>query len=137
MFSDSCEGIIDEVNTILLNNSMSKRVNFEIWIMNILFWNSLILCFIVFGYFEYIACIQFCNFFCKQLSRSSRPKFCDIVRQKELHHRDEEDKSESSEYSYYRQQGHLLTRWRKHSNARCVVVFHLIHYKLKVLNFTI
>ncbi|XP_078335972.1 uncharacterized protein LOC111136340 isoform X27 [Crassostrea virginica] len=51
------------------------------------------------------------------LSRSSRPKFCDIVRQKELHHRDEEDKSESSEYSYYRQQGHLLTRWRKHSNA--------------------
>ncbi|XP_078335974.1 uncharacterized protein LOC111136340 isoform X29 [Crassostrea virginica] len=52
------------------------------------------------------------------LSRSSRPKFCDIVRQKELHHRDEEDKSESSEYSYYRQQGHLLTRWRKHSNAR-------------------
>ncbi|XP_056021396.1 uncharacterized protein LOC125675297 isoform X38 [Ostrea edulis] len=52
------------------------------------------------------------------LSRSTRPKFCDIVRQKELHHRDEEDKSESSEYNYYRQQGHLLTRWRKHSNAR-------------------
>ncbi|XP_062613724.1 uncharacterized protein LOC134275457 isoform X5 [Saccostrea cucullata] len=52
------------------------------------------------------------------LSRGVRPKFCDIVRQKELHHRDEEDKSESSEYSYYRQQGHLLTRWRKHSNAR-------------------
>ncbi|XP_056021336.1 uncharacterized protein LOC125675297 isoform X22 [Ostrea edulis] len=51
------------------------------------------------------------------LSRSTRPKFCDIVRQKELHHRDEEDKSESSEYNYYRQQGHLLTRWRKHSNA--------------------
>ncbi|XP_061188746.1 uncharacterized protein LOC133196917 [Saccostrea echinata] len=51
------------------------------------------------------------------LSRGIRPKFCDIVRQKELHHRDEEDKSESSEYSYYRQQGHLLTRWRKHSNA--------------------
>ncbi|XP_062613721.1 protein piccolo-like isoform X2 [Saccostrea cucullata] len=51
------------------------------------------------------------------LSRGVRPKFCDIVRQKELHHRDEEDKSESSEYSYYRQQGHLLTRWRKHSNA--------------------
>lgn len=68
---------------------------------------------------------KFVNF-CKQLSRSSRPKFCDIVRQKELHHRDEEDKSESSEYSYYRQQGHLLTRWRKHSNARCVVVLHLI-----------
>ena len=29
MFSDSCEGIIDEVNTILLNNSMSKSVIFE------------------------------------------------------------------------------------------------------------
>ncbi|XP_052714149.1 uncharacterized protein LOC128187705 isoform X33 [Crassostrea angulata] len=52
------------------------------------------------------------------LSRGNRPKFCDIVRQKELHYRDEEDRSESSEYNYYRQQGHLLTRWRKHSNAR-------------------
>nr|XP_019924024.2 uncharacterized protein LOC105331026 isoform X43 [Crassostrea gigas] len=51
------------------------------------------------------------------LSRGNRPKFCDIVRQKELHYRDEEDRSESSEYNYYRQQGHLLTRWRKHSNA--------------------
>lgn len=53
-----------------------------------------------------------------QLSRGNRPKFCDIVRQKELHYRDEEDRSETSEYNYYRQQGHLLTRWRKHSNAR-------------------
>lgn len=70
-----------------------------------------------------ISCIE--TFFDKlysivrpQLSRGNRPKFCDIVRQKELHYRDEEDRSESSEYNYYRQQGHLLTRWRKHSNAR-------------------
>lgn len=61
---------------------------------------------------------KLCSIVRPQLSRGNRPKFCDIVRQKELHYRDEEDRSESSEYNYYRQQGHLLTRWRKHSNAR-------------------
>ncbi|KAK3084885.1 hypothetical protein FSP39_020788 [Pinctada imbricata] len=54
--------------------------------------------------------------------RGRRPRFCNIVRQKELHERDkgESPTFRDADYDYYRQHanGPLISRWRKHSQAR-------------------
>ena len=57
-----------------------------------------------------------------QIFRSNRPRFCNIVRQKEIHERERPDDTGfgDADYDYYRQHanGPLIARWRKHSQAR-------------------